>query len=104
MVHELTIYFGYKCESLFINECAFLNYNPSMTMKHSLLESISKPLINSFSGAMYRGSEDFLLVKNPENYSKSFPEGSQLDNHLINLGLCFQLMVDAYVHMTSFCR
>lgn len=38
MMHELTIYFGDRRESLFINECAFLNYNPLIKMKHSLLD------------------------------------------------------------------
>ena len=37
MMNELVIYFGYGCESLFINEYAFTNYNPLITMKHSLL-------------------------------------------------------------------
>ena len=38
MMHELTIYFQYRCKSLLINKCAFLNHSPLMTMKHSKLD------------------------------------------------------------------
>lgn len=38
MMHELTTYSQYRCKSLLINKCAFLNYSPLMTMKHSELD------------------------------------------------------------------